>query len=401
MADRPTTAPRLAAHAVRAAARPPRSLAARRRDRRHRPRARPRRALERPDRSARTPSRSRSTRCSSRRSPRSTAPEIGAAGRLAVMLHDAPEYVIGDLISPFKALLGGDYRAVEERLLAAIHRRFGLPAPLARQADGEDQGGRPDRRLLRGDAARRLQRGGGAPLSSAGRAASTPAALDLEPWPASVAERRFLKRFAAIAAAAAAEGVTGARGAPYIADRKPSRNPPMPRVHVCPLSQVAATVAASRASHLVSLINDGTPVVRPDIDRRRATTSSSASTTSPSRRTAWSCPAEEHVRELIDFADGWDRERPIVVHCFAGISRSTAAAFITLCAVRPERDEREIARAAARRLALRHAERAARRHRRRHARPRRPHGRRRSPRSAAARWRWRACPSRCALEERA
>ena len=55
-----------------------------------------------------------------------TAPEIGAAGRLAVMLHDAPEYVIGDLISPFKALLGGDYRAIEARLLAAIHLRFGL-----------------------------------------------------------------------------------------------------------------------------------------------------------------------------------------------------------------------------------------------------------------------------------
>jgi 5'-deoxynucleotidase YfbR-like HD superfamily hydrolase len=57
-----------------------------------------------------------------------TAPEIGATGRLAVMLHDAPEYVIGDLISPFKVLLSGDYKAVERRLLAAIHLRFGLPA---------------------------------------------------------------------------------------------------------------------------------------------------------------------------------------------------------------------------------------------------------------------------------
>src|SRR4029079_12182729 len=58
------------------------------------------------------------------------APEIGAIGRLAVMLHDAPEYVIGDLISPFKVLLGGDYVTVEQRLLGAIHRRFGLPVPL-------------------------------------------------------------------------------------------------------------------------------------------------------------------------------------------------------------------------------------------------------------------------------
>src|SRR6185436_9887995 len=58
------------------------------------------------------------------------APGIGPAGRLAVMLHDAPEYVIGDLITPFKTLLGGEYRTVEERLRRAIHVRFGLPAVL-------------------------------------------------------------------------------------------------------------------------------------------------------------------------------------------------------------------------------------------------------------------------------
>jgi hypothetical protein len=48
--------------------------------------------------------------------------------RLAALLHDAPEYVIGDMISPFKAAIGGDYRQVETRLLAAILIRFGLPA---------------------------------------------------------------------------------------------------------------------------------------------------------------------------------------------------------------------------------------------------------------------------------
>ncbi len=50
--------------------------------------------------------------------------------RLAAMLHDAPEYVVGDLISPFKAALGIDYKVFENRLLAAIHVRFGLPATL-------------------------------------------------------------------------------------------------------------------------------------------------------------------------------------------------------------------------------------------------------------------------------
>ena len=50
--------------------------------------------------------------------------------RLAALLHDAPEYVIGDLISPFKAAIGLDYKAFESRLLGAIHVRFGLPAVL-------------------------------------------------------------------------------------------------------------------------------------------------------------------------------------------------------------------------------------------------------------------------------
>ena len=48
--------------------------------------------------------------------------------RLAALLHDAPEYVIGDLITPFKAAVGFDYKDLEERLLRAIHLRFGLPA---------------------------------------------------------------------------------------------------------------------------------------------------------------------------------------------------------------------------------------------------------------------------------
>lgn len=57
-------------------------------------------------------------------------PGLERAWRLAALLHDAPEYVIGDLISPFKAAIGLDYKAFEERLLAAIHRRFALPYPL-------------------------------------------------------------------------------------------------------------------------------------------------------------------------------------------------------------------------------------------------------------------------------
>ena len=55
-------------------------------------------------------------------------PEATPGERLSALLHDAPEYVIGDMISPFKAAVGGDYKRIEERLLAAIRVRFGLPA---------------------------------------------------------------------------------------------------------------------------------------------------------------------------------------------------------------------------------------------------------------------------------
>jgi 5'-deoxynucleotidase YfbR-like HD superfamily hydrolase len=59
---------------------------------------------------------------------RKLAPNWTKKQRLAALLHDAPEYVIGDMISPFKAALGLDYKAFEAKLEAAIHVRFGLPA---------------------------------------------------------------------------------------------------------------------------------------------------------------------------------------------------------------------------------------------------------------------------------
>jgi 5'-deoxynucleotidase YfbR-like HD superfamily hydrolase len=56
------------------------------------------------------------------------SPRLAREARLMALLHDAPEYVVGDLISPFKAAIGLDYKALEERLMAAIHLRFGLSA---------------------------------------------------------------------------------------------------------------------------------------------------------------------------------------------------------------------------------------------------------------------------------
>lgn len=61
-------------------------------------------------------------------------PAAGRKVRLAVLLHDAAEYVIGDMISPFKAVIGDAYRETEARILDAILRRFGLTAPMSRLA---------------------------------------------------------------------------------------------------------------------------------------------------------------------------------------------------------------------------------------------------------------------------
>ncbi len=57
-------------------------------------------------------------------------PDASVALRLAALLHDGPEYVIGDMISPLKAVIGGNYKRVEKRLQEAVHLRFGLPAAL-------------------------------------------------------------------------------------------------------------------------------------------------------------------------------------------------------------------------------------------------------------------------------
>ena len=56
-------------------------------------------------------------------------------------------------------------------------------------------------------------------------------------------------------------------------------------------------------------------------------------------------PGDGHVAAILAFAEAWDRKEPLLIHCYAGISRSTAAAYIAACALAPERDEAEIARA--------------------------------------------------------
>lgn len=117
----------------------------------------------------------------------------------------------------------------------------------------------------------------------------------------------------------------------------------MSTIHVCSLQRLHSTVDRSGASHLITVINEGTPVVRPHTIR-------------PDRHLllgfhdinlpieGMTLPAAGHIDRLIKFVRAWDRETPMVVHCFAGISRSTAGAFIAACIAAPDRDEDEVAK---------------------------------------------------------
>jgi uncharacterized protein len=118
--------------------------------------------------------------------------------RLAALLHDAPEYVIGDMISPFKAVIGDAYKAVEQRLMAAIHLRFGLPAERARPV--EEAVRRADRVAAYFEA---VALAGFAEAEAArffGRPKVAPDAFAelLASWPTIRAEAAYLERFHAL-----------------------------------------------------------------------------------------------------------------------------------------------------------------------------------------------------------
>ncbi len=65
------------------------------------------------------------------------APKAPAKWRMAALLHDAPEYVIGDMISPVKAAVGPGYKAMDDRLMAAVHLRFGVPAKIPKSVKAQ------------------------------------------------------------------------------------------------------------------------------------------------------------------------------------------------------------------------------------------------------------------------
>jgi predicted protein tyrosine phosphatase len=113
-------------------------------------------------------------------------------------------------------------------------------------------------------------------------------------------------------------------------------------IHVCSLARLHPTVESTGARHVVTLLRDVHLVSRPNgvaLDNHLVLAMDDISMPLE----GYSAPADEHVTELVKFLRGWDRRAPMVVHCYAGISRSTAGAYVAVCALNPHRDEAAIA----------------------------------------------------------
>ena len=114
-------------------------------------------------------------------------------------------------------------------------------------------------------------------------------------------------------------------------------------IHVCSLAALPDTVKATGASHVLTVMANVDQVQRP------------ASVLAANHLKVqfdditediegFVAPSEKHIEQVLNFVRGWDRSAPLVVHCYAGISRSTASAFAAVCALNPHRDEIAIAR---------------------------------------------------------
>ena len=115
-------------------------------------------------------------------------------------------------------------------------------------------------------------------------------------------------------------------------------------IHVCSLARLHATVEDTGARHVVSLLADEDRIERPSaVVEENHLWLRLHDISSP--LDGYIMPDEEHVADLLKFVRRWDRRAPLVVHCYAGISRSTASAYATVCALNPHRDEGSIAHA--------------------------------------------------------
>jgi predicted protein tyrosine phosphatase len=114
-------------------------------------------------------------------------------------------------------------------------------------------------------------------------------------------------------------------------------------IHVCSLADLHATVKDTGASHVLTVMANVAQVQRPEsvLEANHLRVSMDDIT---EHMDGFVAPNDSHIVQVLDFVRGWDRHAPLVVHCYAGISRSTASAFAAVCMLNPGRDERSIAR---------------------------------------------------------
>ena len=113
-------------------------------------------------------------------------------------------------------------------------------------------------------------------------------------------------------------------------------------LHVCSLSKLPETVATTGAKSVVTLINAEMNVPTPEgVEPARHLNLSFNDIVDPVDGLV---PAsEQHIEQFLAFIEGWDRQAPLVIHCWAGISRSTAGAYVAACALNPDADEYALA----------------------------------------------------------
>jgi predicted protein tyrosine phosphatase len=114
-------------------------------------------------------------------------------------------------------------------------------------------------------------------------------------------------------------------------------------IHVCSLAALPETVRATGASHVLTVMANVDQVQRPQsvLPANHLKVQMDDIT---EQIDGFVAPTEAHIEQVLNFVRGWDRGAPLVVHCYAGISRSTASAFAAACALNPHRDEIAIAR---------------------------------------------------------
>ena len=114
-------------------------------------------------------------------------------------------------------------------------------------------------------------------------------------------------------------------------------------IHVCSLAALPDTVKATGASHILTVMANVAQVQRPESVLAANHLRVQMDDVNEAMD-GFVAPSEHHVEQVLDFVRGWDRAAPLVVHCYAGISRSTASAFAAVCMLNPNRDEISIAR---------------------------------------------------------